>query len=81
MEVALEEKICKCLYWNLRKKWWKMFVVVTSFSNDDRACHPALLKTVPTIDILIDQVHKFQNSYFKEHPWKAAKGFYKKHIV
>ena len=68
MEVALEEKICKCLYWNLRKKWWKMSVVVTSFSNDDRACHPALLKAVPTIDILIDQVHKFQNSYFKEHP-------------
>ena len=45
-----------------------MSVVVTSFSNDDRACHPTLLKTVPTIDILIDQVHKFQNSYFKEHP-------------
>ena len=49
-----------------------MSVVVTSFSNDDKACHLALLKTVPTIDILIDQVHKFQNSYFKEHPWKAA---------
>ena len=71
-EVALEEKICKCLYWNLRKRWWKISVVVTSFSNDDRACHPAPLKTVPTIDILIDHFHKFQNSFFKEHPWKAA---------
>ena len=49
-----------------------MSVVVTSFSNDDRACHATLLKTVPTIDILIDEVHKFQNSYFKEHPCKAA---------
>ena len=42
------------------------------FSNDDRACRPMLLKTVSAIDILIDQVHKFQSSYFKEHPWKAA---------
>ena len=49
-----------------------MSVVVTSFSNDDRACHPKLLKTVPAIEILIDQVHKFQNSYFKEHPRKTA---------
>ena len=45
-----------------------MSMVVTSFSNDNRACHPTLLKAVSTIDILIDQVHKFQNSYFKEHP-------------
>ena len=57
-----------------------MSVVVTSFSNDDRACHPALLKAVPTIDILIDQVHKFQNSYFKEHRERLLL-FYKKHIV
>ena len=49
-----------------------MSVMVTSFINDDIACHPTLLKTVSTIDILIDQVHKFQNSYFKEHPWNAA---------
>ena len=49
-----------------------MSVVVTSFINDDRACRPRLLKTESTIDILIDQIHKFQNSYFKEHPWKAA---------
>ena len=49
-----------------------MSVVVTSFINDDIACHSTLLKTASTIDILIDQVHKFQNSYFKEHPWKAA---------
>ena len=71
-ELALEEKICKWFYWNLGKKWWKMSVVVTSFSNDDRVFHSTLLKTVSTIDILIDQVRKFQNSCFKEQPWKAA---------
>ena len=49
-----------------------MSVVVTSFSNDDIECRPALLKTVSIIDILIYQVHKFQNSYFKEHLWKGA---------
>ena len=47
-------------------------MVVTSFSNDDRASSPTLIKTVPTTEILIDQVHNFQNSYFKEHPRKAA---------
>ena len=41
-----------------------MSVVVTSFSNDESA-HPAmLLKTESTTDILIEQVHKFRNSYF-----------------
>ena len=55
-----------------KKKMMEMSVVVTNFSNDDRACHPTLLKTVSTIDILIEQVHIFHNSYFKEHPWKAA---------
>ena len=44
-----------------------MSVVVASFSNDERAFSPRLLKTVSTTDILIDQIHKFQNSYFKEH--------------
>ena len=42
-----------------KKKWWKMSVVVTSFSNNDRACRSTLLKTVSTMDILIDQVQKF----------------------
>ena len=42
------------------------------FSNDDRACRPTVLKTVSTKDILIDQVPKFQDIYFKEHQWKAA---------
>ena len=55
-----------------KKKWWKMSVVVTSFSNGDRACRTTQLKTVSTIDILINKVHKFQNSYFKKHPWTAA---------
>ena len=49
-----------------------MSMVVTSFSNDDRACSPTPIKTVSTTEILIDQVHKFQNSYFKEHPRKTA---------
>ena len=49
-----------------------MSVVDTSFSKDESACAPSLLKTASTTDILIDQVHKFQNSYFKEHLWKAA---------
>ena len=52
----------------------------TSFSKDESAFASALLKTVSTTDILIDQVHKFQNSYFKEHLGKLLL-FYKKHIV
>ena len=67
MEVALEANICKLFYWNLRKNWLKMSVVVISFSNDESACGPTLLKSVSTTDTFIDQVHKFQNSYFKEH--------------
>ena len=39
----------------------------TSFSKDESACASALQKTVSTTDILIDQVHKFQNNYFKKH--------------
>ena len=42
-------------------------MVETSFSEDESACAPTLLKTVSTTDILIDQVHQFQSSYFKEH--------------
>ena len=57
-----------------------MSVLETSFSKDESACGPSLLKAVSTTDILIDQVHKFQNSYFKEHLWKLLL-FYKKHIV
>ena len=49
-----------------------MSVVVTSFKNDENARPPTPLKTGTTTDILIDQVHTFQNSYFKEHMWKAA---------
>ena len=63
-----------------KKKLWEMSVVETNFSNDESACTPTLLKTVSTADILIDQVHKFQNSYFKEHLWKLLL-FYKKLIV
>ena len=55
-----------------KEKWWKISAVVTNFSNDESVCRPALLKTVSTTGILIDQVHKFQNSYFKEHLRKAA---------
>ena len=58
--------ICKCSYWNLRKKRWKISAMVISFSNDESACPPTPLKTVSTSDILIDQVHKFHNSCFME---------------
>ena len=57
-----------------------MSVVVTSFSNDESACGPTLLKTVSGTYILIHQVLKFRNSCFKEHLWKLLL-FYKKHIV
>ena len=66
----IQMNIYKWFYWNLRKKWWKMSVVEISFSNDESTCAPTLLKTVSTTDTLIDQVHKFQNSYFKERLWK-----------
>ena len=49
-----------------------MSVVVTSFCNDESAGPTALLKTESATDVLIEQIHKFQNSYFKEHLWKAA---------
>ena len=49
-----------------------MSVLVTSFSNDETVRPLMLLKTESTTKILIDQVHKFLNSYFKEHLWKAV---------
>ena len=49
-----------------------MSLAVTIFSNDESVRPPKLLKTEPTIDILIGQVDKFQNSCFKAHLWKAA---------
>ena len=49
-----------------------MFVVVTSLNNEESARPAMLLKTESTTDILIGQVDKFQNSYFKEHLQKAA---------
>ena len=44
------------------KKWW----------NDESARPSTLLKLESTTDIFIDPVHKFQNSDFKEYPWKTA---------
>ena len=44
-----------------------MSVVVISFSNEESECLPNATKTVSATDILIDQVDKFYNSYFKEH--------------
>ena len=49
-----------------------MSVVVTSFSNDESARPSTLLETEFTKDILIYQVRKFQNGYFKKHLWKAT---------
>ena len=49
-----------------------MFVLVTSLNNEESTRPAMLLKTESTTDILIGQVDKFQNSYFKEHLRKAA---------
>ena len=38
-------------------------VIVTSFSNDESARPPALLKTESTTEVLIGEFHKFQNTY------------------
>ena len=70
-EAALGRNICKYLYWNLKKKWW----------SDESARHSTLLKLESTTDIFIDQVNKFQNSDFKEYPWKAAAGLQKACIL
>ena len=48
-----------------------MSVVVTSFSNDEKTTL-TLLKTVSTTEILIDQIHKFQNICFKDYLWNDA---------
>ena len=63
-KVAAAKTIWKCLYWNLRKKWWEISVAVTSFSNDESKRPPTLVKTESITAILIDLVPKFQNSYF-----------------
>ena len=55
-QVVVGRKICHCLFWNLREK--------ISFSNDERARPPTQLKLEFATDIFIDQIHKFQNSYF-----------------
>ena len=44
-----------------------MSVVVTIFSYDESGRLPTQVKTESITDILVDQVDKFQNSYFKEH--------------
>ena len=54
------------------KQWCKMSVVVTIFSYDESGRLPTQVKTESITDILVDQVDKFQNSYFKEHLWKVA---------
>ena len=49
-----------------------MSLVVTSFSNDEKTRPSTLLKTVSTTEILIDQIHKFQNICFKDYLWNDA---------
>ena len=51
--VAIGRKTCKCCCWNLRKNWWKIFVVVTSFSRDE-STRPSNAKTETTTDSLIE---------------------------
>ena len=57
-----------------------MSVVVTSFSNDESVRPQTLLKTEHTIDILIDQVHKFQTAILK-NTCERLLLFHKKHSV
>ena len=52
-------------------KWW----------NDESARLSTLLKLESTADIFIDQVHKFQNIYFKEYLWKFATAIQKACIL
>ena len=71
-EAAVRRKIRKWLHWNLKKKWWKISMVVATFSKDESARPPALLKTESITDILVGRVEKFQNNGFKENLWKVA---------
>ena len=52
------------------EKWLAMFVVVTSFTNDENARPPTLLKMESTTDTLIDQGHRFKTVI--ESLWKAT---------
>ena len=47
--------------------------------NDENARPSTLLKLESTTDIFIEQVHKFQNSYFKETRERLLL-FYEKHV-
>ena len=47
-------------------------MVVATFSKDESARPPTLLKTESITDILVGQVEKFQNNAFKENLWKVA---------
>ena len=49
-----------------------MSVVVTFFINDESPRPQTLLKTESTTKIVINQDHKYQNSYIKERLWKAT---------
>ena len=55
-----------------KKKWWKIPVVGTIFSNDDRACRSTLLKTVSRHRHFNWPSPQISEQHFKEHPWKAA---------
>ena len=62
---------------SFRKQHLQMLVLKSKEKrwNDECACPLTLLKLESTTDI--GQVHKFQNSDFKEYPWKAATGLQK----
>ena len=63
--VALGSKIFKCLYGKNGKNS-KEKTMENGRGSNQFAHSPMLLKTVSK-NILIDQVHKFEKSYFKEH--------------
>ena len=53
------------LYRNCRKIWWKVSVLMCSFSNDESTSLPMLLKTDSTTDILLTKSTTFRTSITK----------------
>ena len=77
-EVAIERKICKGLYWNLRKNWWKMSMIVTSFSNDESVCHSTRLKAGLPDAFSLTMSTNFRRAILIKSNCKRLLLFYKK---
>ena len=77
MGVATGSKIWKSFYRNLRKYWWKMSVIVTSFSNDERHTSYNAIKTLHHrhFNWISPQISQ---QLFERTPFKELLQFYKK---